>query len=203
MVKELTGLAFSTRLPDLRGMSMPQTARQILRLATAADHERVDAAFGGYALADRDDYRAFLSAQAAALLPVEAAIDRGDWRAILPDWPERRRSAAVLADLAALGAQPSMLEAAPELPTPAHVLGAVYVLEGSRLGGQMLARAVPPEFPRAFLGDAHSARWRSLIALLDKSLVSDEQRAAAVSAASQVFAVFEGGARRHARTKCL
>ncbi len=184
-------------------MTKPQTARQMLRLATAADHDRVDSAFGAFALDDRDGYRAFLVAQATALLPVEAAIDRGDWQGILPDWPERRRSEAVLADLAALDATVPVLEAEPDLPTPAHVLGAVYVLEGSRLGGQMLARAVPPEFPRAFLGKADPARWRSLIALLDKSLISGEHRAAAVYAASQVFALFEGGARRHARTNRL
>lgn len=178
-------------------MTAPQSARQALRTGTGAHHERVDAAFGRYDLSDLAQYRDFLSAQARGFLPAEAGLDRSSVAALLPDWPERRRSHLLAADLAALGVAPPGAGAM-AFDTPEEALGAVYVLEGSRLGGAMLARTVPEHFPLRFLTPAAPQRWRALIELLDRSLVSDEQRAAAIGAACRVFALFEGGARRKA-----
>ena len=177
-------------------MSEPTTARFFLRAATAQDHERVDAAFGDFDLADRADYARFLTAQAAAFLPTEAAIERAGPLAVVPDWPERRRSALLLNDLAALGIAPPEGEALGALESPTEVLGAIYVLEGSRLGGAMLARSIPDGYPRRFMTASDPVRWRGLISIMDRCLISDEQRAAATTAARRVFALFERGASR-------
>lgn len=180
-------------------MDRPITARQALRVATRPFHDRVDAAFGGYDLARRDQYAAFLQAQAAAFLPVEAAIDRGVGRSAVSDWAQRRRSDDLIADLAELGRAPDAAPGAIDFSTRAETLGAIYVLEGSRLGGALLSRSVPLDFPRRFIASTDPARWRGLIEVLDSALVSDEHRAAAIDAACRVFALFEDGARRHAR----
>lgn len=46
----------------------------------------------------------------------------------------------------------------------------LYVIEGSRLGGGMLARAVPPDLPRAYLSAIHlSGEWRGFCAALDQA----------------------------------
>ena len=181
-------------------MTERPTARQALRVATARDHDRVDTAFGGFVLSDRARYVDFLLAQSEAFLPVEAAIDRAPPLAMLDDWADRRRSALLRDDLSDLGAAPRPVDPLPDLASPEEVLGAIYVLEGSRLGGRMLERSVPAELPRRFLGASSPVAWRRLIEVLDRALVSDEQRDAAIAAARRVFTLFEDGARRHART---
>ena len=177
-----------------------QSARSALRHATSSDHERVDAAFSRFDLASRDGYGAFLVAQAAAHLPVEAALDEAGVVRILPDWPQRRRGERLRADLAAMGlAEPAAdtgIQALPAaLADEAGMLGAVYVLEGSRLGGALLRRSVPDGLPVTFLDAGDSATWRTLLATLDERLCSEQDRAHAVSAAARVFAVFEASGR--------
>jgi len=184
-------------------MTSNTDARQALRTATAADHERVDRAFGAFDLADRAGYTDFLLAQAHAFVPVEAEIDAFDPRHFLPDWDERRRADALRADLVELGetlqpSRPSGLFRSRE-----EILGAIYVLEGSRLGGRMLARSVPADLPQRFLATSGSAMWRNLIEVLDKLLISDDQLKLAIDAARRTFALFEAGALRHHGTKTL
>lgn len=176
-------------------MTARDSARHALRTATAADHDAVDRAFGRYDLSDRAAYAAFLQAQAAAFLPVEGAVDRSDPERVVADWTERRRSDALRADLAALGEETPASAPIPPFASEAALLGAVYVLEGSRLGGRMLAREVPDAFPQAFLAAGNPALWRSLLAVLELNLDTGERRAAAIEAARGVFALFEKGAR--------
>jgi heme oxygenase len=115
---------------------------------------------------------------------------------LLPDWPQRRRSELLLADLAELS-----LPAPPPLPQPdltstASLLGAVYVLEGSRLGGVYLERSLPGEMPRRFLA-ALQARgaWRDLLTLLDQELSQAQALDEATDSAIRVFRLFEAAAR--------
>lgn len=171
--------------------------RFVLRAATATDHDRVDREFASYDLQDEAHYRSFLAAQAEAFLPVEAGLDRIDLARTLPDWPARRRSAALVADLAELGAAPIAPRDIPAYDSVAAALGAIYVLEGSRLGGAMLVRSVPAHLPRRFLGAGDSASWRKLVATLDATLPSKDHLTAAIGAARAVFARFEASARRH------
>lgn len=170
-----------------------------MRAATAPEHERVDAAFGGFDLSDRDGYRAFLLAQAQPMATVEAAVDAFDPIATLPDWPDRRRVPLIAADLADLGAPMPSPEPL-NLTSTAAALGAIYVLEGSRLGGALLARTVPMDLPARFIRcPAAPKRWRGLIEVLDRTLVTQAQRDAASSAARAVFDLFWRSARQHGR----
>lgn len=175
-------------------MSNRPTARFALRAATAGDHDLIDGLYSRFDLAQAAHYRAFLSAQADAFIPVEAAIDRVDLTGLLDDWQQRRRSAELTADLLDLGTQP---EPATDIPvySRAEALGAIYVLEGSRLGGRVLARSVPAGLPRRFLGAGEPSLWRVLIEVLDKNLVTEEQLSAATGAARAVFARFGACAR--------
>ncbi len=168
----------------------------MLRVATRAAHDRVDALFSGFDLARPADYRRFLLAQAAAFLPVERALDGAGVADLFPDWPARRRSPALVADCDALGlAAPAPL-AAPGFDSPAEIVGAAYVLEGSRLGGAMLARSVGAGLPHAFLAASPvGGQWRAFLGQLEQLLTSDVQRSQAVKGATQVFDVFEQAAR--------
>ncbi|ODP38993.1 biliverdin-producing heme oxygenase [Sphingomonas turrisvirgatae] len=184
-------------------MTAAPDARSALRAATTPDHERVDAAFGAFDLTTREGYAAFLLGQAHAFLPIEAAIVAADPRDLLPDWPARRRGERLREDLSALGfPAPPTGDWAP-FRHRADILGAIYVLEGSRLGGRMLARSVPADLPRSFIDTSDSVRWRYLIEVLDKLLVTDDQHTLAIDAARRAFALFEAGALRQKRTKAF
>jgi len=157
-----------------------------LRAATQADHDRVDALFAGCDLADRDDYVRFLLAHARALPAVEAALaGRGG----LPDW--RPRAPVLREDLAELGA-PWPQALAFDLPAdPGAGWGALYVLEGSRLGGVMLSRQVGAGLPARYLGAAHRpGEWRALLGGLDAAADGPGWQDAAVAAARATFDLY-------------
>lgn len=173
-----------------------RSARFLLRDATADWHERVDALFSATNLADPHQYGGFLLAQAAAHLPVEEELERTDVAALVSDWPERRRGELIHLDLANLGEQVPRLEVSPALTGTAAMLGALYVLEGSRLGGKILARSVGAGLPTAFLAAGRPLAWRELTALIDWTLTKRADIDIAADAACAVFALFERSGRR-------
>lgn len=166
-------------------------ARQSLRAGTAEAHELLDARFGRFDLARRDDYVRFLIAHAAALPPVERALDAAGMADLLDDWPVRRRTALIADDLQKLGiAMPAPL-APPTLTDPAAAWGAAYVTEGSRLGGAMLARQVGADLPRGYLGTPLPAgAWRKFLVSMENGLYSESMRASATRSALDIFALF-------------
>jgi heme oxygenase len=171
-------------------------SHEALRAGTAADHERLDALFGRFRLADAVDYRAFLTAQGVAGPVGARARDDAGFGARLADWSTRHRSAAIAADLAALGWPMPVPLVAPSLGTPAAQWGAAYVVEGSRLGGAMLARGVAEGLPKSYLGTPQApGAWRHFLARLDEQLRSPEEVAAATLAAQATFALFEQAGR--------
>jgi heme oxygenase len=141
------------------------SARAALRAATAAKHDAVDAAFRRFDLTDRASYGQFLTAHARALPAVEQALRS------VPGLPAfEPRSRLLRDDLAALGLA---MPAPPPLAPPesgAAAFGALYVIEGSRLGGAMLARQVPDGLPHAYLSATHApGAWRDFGELLDRA----------------------------------
>jgi heme oxygenase len=173
-----------------------------LRAGTAEAHDRVDSAFAAFDLTDRDSYAAFLRAHADVVLPFEAALDAAGAQHVTPDWAERKRGDLLTEDLAFLrDAGEHRLEApvAPglEATDQAALAGALYVLEGSRLGGRFLVRQVPRGFPRAYLdADQAPEKWRNLLDRLDTILYQPEALQSALAAAHNVFAAFERSAVR-------
>lgn len=177
------------------------SARAALRAATTAEHERVDRLFGSYDLADRPGYRAFLLAQAAAFLPVERALHVAGAERLVPDWPQRVRGHLLHADLAALGTAAPEGMCAPQLADDAALIGAVYVLEGSRLGGAVLKRGLPEGAPHSFLSAPQQpGSWRKLLEIMDKVLYGPGSIEAAAGVARQVFECFAAGGRRYLET---
>jgi heme oxygenase (biliverdin-IX-beta and delta-forming) len=141
------------------------SARTALRAATAAKHDAVDAAFGGFDLTDPASYARFLTAHARALPAVEAALASCD---TIPAFAPRTE--LLRADLLALGLDmPAPLPLAPP-ENEAAAFGALYVIEGSRLGGGMLAKQVPDALPRAYLSAVHQpGGWRAFGEVLDRA----------------------------------
>ena len=175
------------------GAALPP--RWALRAATADAHARLDTLYSRLDLSRCGDYRRFLASHAAAFLPVEAGLARAGADDLVPGWSERRRGAALRADLAALGVTLPPTHAAPAFNDEGALLGGLYVLEGSRLGGAVLIRAVAAGAPTAFLRPETPPSWRAFTALLDLKLTSDASIDRAAAAANAVFAVFERCAR--------
>jgi len=173
-------------------------ARQELRNATADHHQRVDSIFGRFNLGDRDQYGRFLLAQACAYLPLEAELDRQGIAAVVPDWPIRRRSALLLADLSELGIDVPAAMCVASLEEPAAQLGTIYVLEGSRLGGAFLKRLLPAGTPQGFLAAPQTpGAWAKLLEILDESLYGPVRIGLARDAARAAFLLFEAAGRQY------
>lgn len=162
--------------------------RSLLRERTRAAHEGVDAAFGRNDLTTRAGYASFLRRHAAALLPLEAEVERAGAERLLTDWPLRRRSEALEHDLAALDLSRPAALAAPALDGPAELLGALYVLEGSRLGAQVLVRGVERGGDPASHAATAYLRHGSGQALWPAFVAQLEQSAHAIAAPERVLA---------------
>jgi len=141
----------------------PPKPHLALRAATGDKHDEVDALFARYDLTDQASYAAFLVAHARVLPGIEAAL------AATPALPSfKPRTAALADDIARLGQSLPPAHATPEPADEAAAWGMFYVTEGSRLGGAMLVRSVPEDFPRAYLAAAHErGGWRRLLDELD------------------------------------
>jgi len=131
----------------------PGAALAAVRRAGRAAHERVDVAFSGFDLGNPASYAAFLDTHAAIVLPLERMLAER----VLPPWTPRAE--CLRGDLSALGRPvPPPLTIAASGAGAAYdgwCHGALYVLEGSRLGGRVLAGRVPDGLPHAYLSAAH------------------------------------------------
>jgi heme oxygenase (biliverdin-IX-beta and delta-forming) len=163
-----------------------------LRDATSALHCDVERMLPPFDSLSEAGYAAHLAALAGFHLPLEQRLFAAhDWSALgLPDAAERPRGPLLEADLRRLGIDPCALprcRLVPDVTALPRALGAMYVLEGSRLGGQVLARQVARaagHVPTRFLAGAGArtgARWASFCRFA-------EERAAAPCAIEQAAA---------------
>lgn len=175
----------------------PASHRDWLRSSTRAAHERVDARFSRFDLTTRHGYHRFLLAHHAVLPALELRLAASGAAALLADWPTRLRAPALAADLRQFGgALPVLGDGAPPLSPPA-AFGMMYVLEGSRLGGAVLARRVlgndDPGCRTATSYLRHGERlglWASFVAAFDASDTVRDNRDEVVAAARDAFDLF-------------
>jgi heme oxygenase len=115
------------------------------------------------------------------------------------DFPARRRSSLLAQDLAVLG-HPARLDNPVRLDihTSGAAFGALYVLEGSTLGGRVILKALKLRGASlaglGFLdpyGNRTGERWRSFLAILEREIKSGDQQAEAVTGALNTFAFAE------------
>lgn len=171
--------------------------RDKLKAATAASHHALDEQLSALDLTIGAHYRRFLQANAAALLPLEAALRKAGVAGMFGDWPQRARSAAIAADLDLLGGSVTVLPMPAEPLDRCGVLGTLYVLEGSRLGAAYLVRiadaSADPRVRAATRYLRHGAGqglWRSFLARLERELVSVDDEHLMIVSAQQAFAMF-------------
>ena len=172
-----------------------------LREATATEHRAVEALMPpAWDTIDRQTYARHLATLAGFHVPLEDRLyATHDWAALgLPEAGARRRAELLDNDLRALGVDPDGVRRCRDLPDvalEARALGTLYVLEGSALGGQILARQVRQALgdgaPSAFFdagGADVSARWRSFCGFAEsRAARGSDAIAPAVDAAVETF----------------
>lgn len=180
----------------------PPSAARFLREATAQAHAQVEAlphmpdlAAGTLAPAR---YVQVLRSHLALLAPWETA--HAPWLDSLAahGWTYRRRAPALRHDLAALEAGTAIDPVeSPPAPSDAYAWGMLYVVEGSLLGGRVIARALragQPALSAALayfdLGSQDPAAWRRFQACLDTALPDTDARDQAAAGAAAMFAHF-------------
>lgn len=179
--------------------SLRSNRRNSLRGATDHLHRDLDRIAAGFNLGDATHYRRFLQANAATLIAIEQLLENAGVAELVPDWPERSRRAAILADLHTLAAEVQPLALRRTAPTASELFGILYVLEGSRLGArvqldQVLAsddekvRSASTYLRHGQPGEG-SGLWRSFLEQLESHEAADDQTQT-VSGAVYAFTMF-------------
>jgi heme oxygenase len=191
--------------------AMISDIRLLLRNRTAKIHERLHGHAGFAAAAagtiSRDDYRLLLSRLWGFHRAFECVFGQfNNERDVRVAFEDRGRSLMLESDLVALGLHRAAIQRLPlcrALHPPrseAEFIGALYVVEGSTLGGVQIARALAPLVAREggggrsfFLGygDRHGAMWRAFLERLQDCAGSEEKEAAIVLGGMRTFSDFE------------
>ncbi|KLD70007.1 biliverdin-producing heme oxygenase [Xanthomonas pisi] len=182
-------------------LAVPASAARALRHATQDTHRLVEAIplmqALGQGQVERAGYALILRRHHAVLAGFEDRF--GDWLDTLVGngWHYRRRAPALRADLRTLEQVPETPLAPPAGADAATRWGMLYVIEGSQLGGRMIARSLRRHRPALAdalkyfeLADDDTAGWRRFQAVLDHCLDTPRSRAAAIDGAQAMFAHF-------------
>jgi len=178
-----------------------------LKSVTQAYHDRLEARLP---LLDphltRKAYRRLIERFFGFYVPLEAAWEAGCDPAMRTDLLQRRKAQWLLQDLFGLDATPQDIAALPicrhlpPLDSYPRILGALYVVEGATLGGQLVARhlqqSLGPDalhvsrFFQSYRAQV-PAMWEALLENLEAAGVDGEQEAVIVESACRSFDAFE------------
>jgi heme oxygenase len=184
----------------------PDTLRFRLREATAGAHKKVETAMAlEERCADLPTYRALLADLWGLYAPLEARLATLQWDAVGIDFRQRTKTPWLHADLTILGASEFDIGALPravDLPSiqcTADGFGALYVLEGASLGGQIILRRIKSELgldqstgARFFssYGADVGERWRCFVATMTAFGITEDRVQAMERAALATFDTF-------------
>jgi heme oxygenase len=160
-----------------------------LRQQTAALHREVEQEVDLLSpTLSRERYIRILQAFHAFFIPCEAALELYCPESLASLWRGRSRAHRLQDDLRFLDSSPIAAAAGtvhvPDLSDPGTWLGALYVTEGSTLGGRIIARYLESHFGwcggqgYSFFcgyGDNTAAQWRSLCSALEDAAPQGNQ----------------------------
>lgn len=175
-----------------------KSLRHLLRSATAAAHQRLDDAVSHDLDYGPDSYVRFLRGLARGIVPIEEALEHAGIETVVGDWPERRRTLAMTQDLADFGEAIPTTQSSITLDGLPEAIGALYVLEGSRLGSQLLLKqALASESAIVRSATRHLAHgqcqkfWPSFVAILDSCEAAQNEPDRVVAGANLAFAFIQ------------
>jgi heme oxygenase len=178
-----------------------------LRTQTRPQHEALEEVARSEKLGNGElnpkEYHGLLTANYWAHRYLEEALENNFAVAsFLPDWPERKKVNLLIEELKKIGKDPEAvwknapLAKAPQLQTEAQAWGTLYVMEGSTLGGAVIAKSLqknndlttymPPVFYGSY-GKQTGALWKEFRSKLEAAFTNPEAEQEAVKAAAQTF----------------
>lgn len=148
------------------------------------------------AIQSKADYAAILRMFFGYFSPLENLLQQLITPALLADVAERRKADALLHDLRSLKCKDDGLALCRELPSienEAQAMGALYVLEGSTLGGKMIAKMLGQNKALAltdnnltfFWGykEETGSKWKAFLQVLNQQPDAEQT----IAAANQTF----------------
>lgn len=150
----------------------------------------------------RDDYKRLLTLFYTYFGGVELLVDKSLDTESMPDYKERRKTASLAHDLQHLGsALPPLVDgtALPSIANHLQALGAMYVMEGSTLGGmhisKMISKRLPGENADAFTFfngylDNTQQMWQKFKTTIDSGIVKPDEMDIVITAANETFKKF-------------
>jgi heme oxygenase len=183
-----------------------ETAAQLLKLHTARHHLALEETLlpvlhnlkstADYITLSKKFYGYFRPVEDRILLHIDARI--------LPDMTERRKAGWILEDLTFSNAHAGLLPQATILPRIENkdmAFGALYVLEGSTLGGRGITRLLlknehlhlHPGQLRFFngYGADTGSRWTTFLGILNASVQTEEAARTMITTANETFFYFK------------
>ncbi|MBB1285972.1 biliverdin-producing heme oxygenase [Flavisolibacter sp. BT320] len=164
----------------------------LVKNATQSVHEEVEGLLlpALASIRTTEDYASILKMFYGYFYPLEKQIENHIQAGNLPDIKERRKAASILHDLRQIG-QPTenlfLCDTLPAINNAPQAFGALYVLEGSTLGGKQIAKmltknpAIPEGATRFFsgYGDQTGSRWKAFLEVFNQQPQKEEVTAAA------------------------
>ena len=193
--------------PRLADAGSVQSLRTLLRQSTADQHAELDADVSALVSEHDIGYISFLRASAAALIPIEHALEAAHVASMLPDWSARTRRRALIRDLIDLGESADAPLCFPAIETEAFGFGVLYVLEGSRLGAPSLARLLSEQsssrisLASRYLNHGTGQRlWPTFLQYLEQAQPVRNAPRDAIAGARLAFATFSAAYSKVSRT---
>ena len=177
------------------------TLSQQLKEQTAAAHQQLEQRLQPYLMdaPTQQHYIHVLQSFYGFFAPLQEAIASFVTEAVLPDVQERRSAAWIKKDLDYLQQSTGAVAAPHELPlinnTPA-AMGALYVLEGSTLGGRMITKHLMrqlPQLPAAALqffsgyGEHTGSKWKTFMEALNQLPYNESDYSTVIQTANTTF----------------
>jgi heme oxygenase (biliverdin-IX-beta and delta-forming) len=176
-------------------------AQVSLRANTPALHELLDGRLNSSNLGKLPVYIEYLQTN-WPIASIEPALTDAGIQRLLPDWHQRQRHLALVADLEELGVCGGPSWNCVVGADTGTLLGWAYVLEGSRLGARLIHQIVEASAGRDLLKATRFIRhgedgnyWKTFTAALSQIDRDDNAIASAGVAARTAFECFLGAAR--------
>lgn len=171
-----------------------------IKEATKAEHQNLEkqVVLKLKAIRSNADYADLLKHFYAYFSHIEATIKPYITEAILPNYAQRRNSSYIKADILELGGDITDLPytTVPKIENAVEALGALYVLEGSIMGGSIIIKMLEKggvtkgvSFFSGY-GEATGLMWGNFVTVLNAQANTEQDEEEAIVAANETFKHF-------------
>ena len=184
-------------------INIPTSER--LKAFTSSNHQELEKLLVGHirSINTREAYSDLLQLFPNYFGAIEAQVDPLIGPAVLADYTQRRKTKSLENDIIALGGTANrniQAEDVPEITNILQAFGALYVMEGSTLGGPHIVRMIQKKLDTADLkgfsffqsyGDDMMLMWEKFKQVLDLQAKNEAEQQVILDAANETFLKFK------------